>query len=194
MKLNSRPLLPRSYFADMKGWDLEYTEVPNTIVKRWNLPAAQLVNLPSDSIRQFYCVNPSENELDLNDVLNEDCLSYSVISAIRYLMADINNYNICITTCLMSHKAAYLNYRIQPHQLILADGKEASIFQIINPYEPLQLTYSDTDKEGRRYQITVDMDVDVVKNDEFNDRGIVSVTFTSPEENLAVEELNPIAE
>jgi hypothetical protein len=173
-----RPLMPTSYFGDMAGWELEFEEVPHEIIKRWHLPVAQLTNLPANYIQQFSSVKLSGEKRHLNEFFHKEVVSFVVTSAIRYDTLD--NYPIYITTCLLSKKAASLEYRPGGEKFILKDGTEASIFKMLHPKLPsFQVTYltNFTDLEARRYQITIETDLNVIEDPRFTETGASRISY-----------------
>jgi hypothetical protein len=178
LNTNTRPLIPTSYFGDMAGWELEFEEVPHEIIKRWHFPVAQLTNLPANYIQQFSSVKLSGEKLDLNEFFNEDVVSFIVTSAIKYNTLD--NYPIYITTCLLSKKAASLDYLPRGEKLILKDGTEASIFKMLHPNLPsFQVTYLTNfiDLEARKYQITIETDLNVIEDTRFTETGASRISY-----------------
>ncbi|PSB05042.1 hypothetical protein [Merismopedia glauca] len=162
----------------MGAWEIEFEEVPNEIIKRWNLPAAQLTNLPRNYIEQFSSVKLENNELDLDEVFHEDSVTFIITSAIKYDTLD--NYSIYVTTCLLSEKAASLDYRLTGEKFRLKDGTEASIFKMLHPKVPsLQVTYltNSNDIKFRKYQITIETDLKVIEDTRFTETGASRISY-----------------
>lgn len=180
MHRDTCPLLPISYFADMKSMEVEIEEIPDRILTRWNLPAARLSNLLPDRIQRVYSADFDSSGLELNVFLDEDCISFIPTCAVRYELS--GDRSICITTCLLSKKAASLKYIYQGEELRLGDGTEASIHKMLQPrLSPFTVTYLTEDTEGRKYQITADPNFKVVEDTRFSERGATLIRYVDRE-------------
>jgi hypothetical protein len=184
-----RPLMPIVHF-DMPDEET-MVEVKGSILKTWNLPSAQLVNLPPNYIQEFYSIDFArfaDNE-SMNDFLTADEVAYSLISAIKYHTSE--DRWIYLTTCLLSNKAAELEYVARGDKIILKDGRKATIYKLFNFEKvPLQVTYLTNDIDGKKYQITVGTDLKVVEDTRFSENGCFNVSYQNRDgvtENFIVE-------
>lgn len=120
---NARPLVPRLFLQE----DADCEEITGEIFTRFDLPVARLVDLPTGFIQAQYSLK-FEAEEKLEDYFEEDAITYTLISSIRYVTN--SDRVIYLTTLLCSQKASPLEYLFLGGEKInLRDGNEALAFR-----------------------------------------------------------------
>jgi hypothetical protein len=103
-----RPIVPRLFINNSheNGGEINIQELSGKVIKRFSVKTAVLKRLTS--ITDFYSLDLYNAQERVEDFLDEDRVSYTPISSIRYDTND--DHSIYLSTLLMSDKASELEY------------------------------------------------------------------------------------